>query len=417
MNRVFDVVLYGATGFVGQQTAAYFAEHFPQLRWAIAGRSKDKLQAIAHRLGIDDDQSRIIVADSGDANALLRLAHQTHVVLSSAGPFARFGTPLVDACVAAQTHYVDITGETPWVRQLIDKHHDQASKDGTRIVPCCGFDSVPSDLGVWLTARAIYEHFGEACTDVKAAFSIRGGLNGGTLASLLNIAETGQTKSFENPFLLNPDDAKPNDPSGHDDVYSPHRDKDFKAWVGPFVMGPINTRVVRRSVALRQQASGKNKGNSHGNDAQAFAEAFHYQEYARFGVGAKAAITAAGFSWGMNATQIGLLFSPIRKITQRMGPAPGEGPSEADMDNGGFKCDFFGRTARGQQVRGRIATKGDPGNRATTKFVCEAAAALVVDKLPGGKNFGGVLTPSTAIGQALVDRLRAKAVQIDFAAL
>ena len=178
-------------------------------------------------------------------------------------------------------------------------------------------------------------------------------------------------------------------------------------------MGPINTRVVRRSVALRQQAIG-NKSKA---DPQIFADAFHYQEYARFGVGAKAAITAAGFSWGMNATQIGLLFSPVRKITQRLGPAPGEGPSEADMDNGGFKCDFYGRTVQGQQVRGRIATKGDPGNRATTKFVCEAAAALVVDKLPGGKTLGGVLTPSTAIGQALVDRLRAKGVQMDFAAL
>ena len=409
MNRVFDVVLYGASGFVGQQTVAYFAQNFAQLRWAIAGRSKDKLQAIARRYGFDDDQSRIIVANSNDAAALLRLAHQTHVVLSSAGPYAIFGTPLVDACVVAQTHYVDITGETPWVRQLIDKHHDQARKDGTRIVPCCGFDSVPSDIGAWLTARAVYEHFGEPCTDIKAAFSIRGGLNGGTLASLLNIAGTEQNKQFEKPFLLNPDGTQPSDLAMHEDVIAPHRDMDFNAWVGPFVMGPINTRVVRRSVALRRINEAK-------NDAPAFADTFHYQEYARFGTGAKAAVTAAGVSWGMNATQIGLLFSPVRKLAQRLGPAPGEGPSEAAMDSGGFKCDFVGGTAlRGQQVRGRIATKGDPGNRATTKFVCEAAAALVMDKLPGGKAFGGVLTPSTAIGQALVDRLVAKGVQMDFA--
>jgi short subunit dehydrogenase-like uncharacterized protein len=207
----------------------------------------------------------IIVADAQDDGALARLAAATHVVLSCAGPYALYGSKLVAACVKHQTHYCDITGETPWVRQMIDAHHEQAKADGTRIVPGCGFDSVPSDLGAYLLLREMKKRFGEDCMQIKAAFTLGGGgLNGGTLASVMNMIESKQSKALNDPFLLNPAGTVPKDVSAHRDPLGAHHDEDFKAWLGLFVMGPVNTRVVRRSMALRGEKAS-------------------YQEYLRFG--------------------------------------------------------------------------------------------------------------------------------------
>jgi len=389
-QRVYDVILYGASGFVGRQTAAYFAEHGAGLRWALAGRNYDKLVAARHAAGPGAAQAGIVVADAADERALMALAGDARVVLSTAGPFALYGSKLVAACVAQRTHYVDITGETPWVRGLIDRHHAQAAAEGTRIIPCCGFDSVPSDLGAWMLVRH-FQALGEACTGVKACFSLRGGFNGGTLASALNTFDTGQATALADPWLLNPAGARPS--SGPDDLdpVAPHRDADFKAWVGPFFMGPVNTRVVRRSAALL----------GYGPD-------FHYQEYLRFGSGAAAALTAAGFSAGMSATQAALRFAPVRALARRLAPAPGEGPSEDSMNRGGFRCELVGHGARGTVARAKVAANGDPGNRATTAMVCEAALALAREtrRLPNSRRGGGVLTPASGLGDALADRLR-----------
>ncbi|MBP6465834.1 MAG: saccharopine dehydrogenase NADP-binding domain-containing protein, partial [Rubrivivax sp.] len=177
-SRPYDVVLYGASGFVGRQTVAYFARQAGGPRWAVAGRSAARLQAVRQACGAA--QAGVVVADAADAVALDALAAQTRVVLSTAGPFARHGSELVAACVRHGTHYVDITGETPWVREMIERHHDAAARRGTRIVPGCGFDSVPSDLGAWGVAQALWKRHGERCASVKACFSLRGGLNGGT---------------------------------------------------------------------------------------------------------------------------------------------------------------------------------------------------------------------------------------------
>lgn len=389
-QRVYDVILYGASGFVGRQTAAYFAEHGAGLRWALAGRNYDKLVAARRDAGPGAAQAGIVVADAADERALMALAGDARVVLSTAGPFALYGSKLVAACVAQRTHYVDITGETPWVRGLIDRHHAQAAAEGTRIIPCCGFDSVPSDLGAWMLVRH-FQALGEACTGVKACFSLRGGFNGGTLASALNTFDTGQATTLADPWLLNPAGARPS--SGPDDLdpVAPHRDADFKAWVGPFFMGPVNTRVVRRSAALL----------GYGPD-------FHYQEYLRFGSGAAAALTAAGFSAGMSATQAALRFAPVRALARRLAPAPGEGPSEDSMNRGGFRCELVGHGARGTVARAKVAASGDPGNRATTAMVCEAALALAREtrRLPNSRRGGGVLTPASGLGDALADRLR-----------
>ncbi len=398
--RPYDIVLYGATGFVGQQTVAYFAQHAKGVTWAIAGRNRSKLEQVLRDCKV---RVPIIVADAQDAAALSALAASTRVVLSSAGPFALYGALLLAACVQQRTHYADITGESPWVREMIDAHHAQAASDGTRIVPGCGFDSVPSDIGAYLVAQEMQRRHGASCVDVKACFSMRGSFNGGTLASVLNMMEKGQKEMFSRPFLLNPERTPSAADAAHQDPVAPHRDADFDAWVGPFFMGPINTRVVRRSAALQQAVGDK----SYGSD-------FHYQEYLRFGKGGAAAVVAAGMSAGSMVTQAALQFAPIRSMTQMLAPKPGEGPSEKSMDGGSFRCLLVGKSARGDLVRATVSDQGDPGNRATTKMVCQAALALALDtdKLPGGKQRGGVITPAHALGHVMVQRMRAAGMRV-----
>ena len=403
-RRSYDVVLFGATGFVGRQTAAYFAERAGGLRWALAGRSRAKLEQLRMACGRGAAQAGIVVADAADPQALQALAAQAAVVLSTAGPFALHGSGLVAACVAERTHYVDITGETPWVRSLIDQHHAQAKRDGTRIIPCCGFDSVPSDLGAWLVVQAIRQQFGEPCVSVKAAHSIRGGINGGTLASVFNLMESGQAKLLADPFLLNPKGRLPRSAVGHADPVAPHHDADFDAWVGPFVMGPINTRVVRRSAALLGTRGG-----------EGYADDFAYQEYLRVGRGPLAAGAAAGLSLGMGLGSFAMSIKPWRALVRALVPAPGKGPSERTMDGGSFRCELVGKSAGGKQVRGLVAGQGDPGNRATTRFVCEAAMALAsqLEALPGGAGAGGVLTPASGLGGVLARRLLALGMTLE----
>lgn len=397
-DRPFDVALYGATGFVGQQTVAYFAGHAQVkasgLRWALAGRNQAKLEQVRSNTP-GANEAGIVVAAAHDAQALQALAKSARVVLSTAGPFALYGSALVAACVKHGTHYVDITGETPWVADMIALHHAQAAKEGTRIIPFCGFDSVPSDLGTYLMVQAMQQRHGQACVDVKAAFSLKGGVNGGTLASLFNIMGSGHAAALADPFLLNPANARPSDVSDHADPVTPVRDPQFNAWLGPFFMSPINTRVVRRSAALLGTSAG-------------YAPDFHYQEYLRVGSGLAAGAAAAALSSSMAFSQFAMKVSAVRKLAVALMPKAGSGPSVASMDGGSFRCELVGQSIGGELVRGRVADKGDPGNRATTKMVCEAALCLALefDQLPGGAGYGGVLTPATGLGDLLVDRLR-----------
>ena len=402
-KRAYDVVLYGASGLVGRQTVAYFAQHAGRLRWALAGRNEAKLKQARDAAGAGAAKAGLIVADAADEDALAALAAQTKVVLSTAGPFALYGSALVAACVARGTHYCDITGETPWVREMIDRHHEQAAEDSTRIVPCCGFDSVPSDIGALLVATEVRRQSGQPCMRIKACHSIRGGLNGGTLASLLNIAEAGALGQLADTFLLNPEGTAPADRSAHGDPMTPRHDSDFEAWLAPFVMAAINTRVVRRSVALAPR-----RGSP-------YASNMVYQEYLRTGRGPVGAAVATGMAGGIGVGIVGMRSAAWRAALRKLLPAPGQGPSERAMDNGSFRCELIGESANGEQVRGRIAGRGDPGNRATTLFVCEAAMALAGDarKLPGGALRGGVLTPATALGMPYARRLAEAGITVE----
>ncbi len=285
------------------------------------------------------------------------------------------------------THYVDITGETPWMREIASRYHAAAASSGTRIIPCCGFDSVPSDIGAMLMARHIREAFDVPCAEVRAYFQFSGGLNGGTVASLLNMLSARRRGTVEPT-------ARPRDARIRM-VKRPQFDAQLGTWIGPFVMAPTNTQVVSRSIML-----GEEWHEPHGT-------AFVYQEAMRYdppSARAKAVAAAAG---------LGLLFAALqqpltRRLVQTMLPKPGQGPSVETMDRGWFTCDLLGLAEDGRQARGLIRYDGDPGNRATTVFVCESALALAIDadRLPGGTTRAGVLTPATGLGDVLVERLR-----------
>ena len=400
-ETTYDVVLYGASGFVGKQTVQYFADRvrFAEVRWAIAGRDRQKLESVRAEVGIDVD---ILVADSQDRTGIDSIVSQTRVLLNTAGPFALYGDAIVDACVRYRTHYVDITGETPWVKGLIERYHVRAAADGTRIIPCCGFDSVPSDLGAYLLVRYLQGELGVNCTQVKAYYQMAGGFNGGTLASGLNIYERGEFNQVSQPFLLDPPESIPTDLERDRDPISAQYDRNIGTWVAPFFMGVVNTRVVRRSRSLFEQWQ-----ESYGTN-------FSYQEYLKFD---------PPWGWLQSAGMVaslaviaGVIQVPLlRRLLESIIPQPGSGPTEQTMDEGWFRCELLGWGSEGQRVRGLIADVGDPGNRATVKFVCESALCLAVDfdRLPGGVQRGGILTPATGLGDVLVERLRQAGMQIE----
>jgi short subunit dehydrogenase-like uncharacterized protein len=391
-DRKYDLVLYGASGFTGRQTVEYCKQFAPTgLRWAIAGRNRSKLD------GVNSAGSDVLVADAQDENALNSLAAQTRVVATTAGPFGLYGTKLVDACVRNHTHYCDITGETPWIRQQIDRHHARAAADGTRIVPGCGFDSIPSDFGAWLTWRHVRDQLQSQCVSVAAYFRVGGGINGGTVASYLHMLETNQIAVARDPFLLDPDPNAhtPEDRARNADPSGVRYDMELEKWVGPFLMGSINTRVVRRTQAL-------------------LGTQFDYQEYSKFGSSRTARIATIGgrVFESIAASRIG------RRIIKPLLPKPGEGPSEKVMDGGFFECEFVATTKSGKRVRGIFKGQGDAGNRITVKCLCESAFVLAQSDFqsPAVKPFaGGVLTPVTGLGDELVGRLAKAGITFDIA--
>jgi short subunit dehydrogenase-like uncharacterized protein len=402
-ERPYDVVLYGASGFVGKQTVQYFARHAASqpVHWAIAGRNRQKLEAVREAVGIDVD---VLVADSQDQAAIDAIVSQTRVLLTTAGPFALYGDALVDACIRFKTHYVDITGESPWVRTLIDRYHTQAAIDGTRIIPCCGFDSVPSDLGTYLIVRYLPREWGLPCQRVNAYFQMSGGFNGGTLASAFNLYDSSAAAQMSDPFLLNPstaetqakiDSLQDSKAERNRDPQMPFFDPDVNTWVAPFLMGPVNTRIVRRSCALYEDWH------------QPYGPDFTYQEYFKFDE-PLAWLQATSVTAGLALFTGALQQRQVRSLLQPLLPQPGSGPSEQTMNEGWFSCELVGTAVDGRKVRGLIRDQGDPGNRATVKFVCESALslALQMDELPGGQARGGILTPATGLGDVLAERLR-----------
>ena len=256
-DRDYDLVLYGVTGFVGRQTLAYVVKHRDsrELRFAIAGRNRAKLESVRTQIGGAARKADILVVDSRDQPTLDVMTARTRVLLNTAGPFSISGDAVVDACVRSRTHYVDITGETTWVRGLIDRYHARCAAEGTRIIPFCGFDSVPSDLGAWLVVRRAWQAFGVPCASVKAYFQASGGFNGGTIATFIYSQQSRQQDLMRDPFLLDQQNHSAEEAARNGDISQVSFDAEVGTWVGPFFMAAINTRVVRRSAALAESYS------------------------------------------------------------------------------------------------------------------------------------------------------------------
>jgi short subunit dehydrogenase-like uncharacterized protein len=397
-ERDLDIQLFGATSFVGRLTAAYLARAAPaDVRVGLAGRSRERLEAVRVELGDAAAGWPITVADSSDPAAMAALARSARVVVSTVGPYRQYGLPLVAACAEAGTHYADLTGEVLFMRETIDRFDAAAKASGARIVHSCGFDAIPSDLGVQaLHEAATADGAGELEETTMMVRRMRGGVSGGTLASMkagLDEARRSDTarRLMDDPYALSPDrDAEPDlGPEG--DLRGVERHDELDTWFGPFVMAQINTRVVRRSNALQGHAYGRR---------------MRYREVMSFGSDIAARAKATAIAAGAGALVAGLSFGPTRAVLDRVLPAPGDGPGEEAREKGSFHIQIHARTSSGASYVADVAAQGDPGYAATAVMLGESALCLARDgeKLP---DRAGVLTPATAMGGALADRLRA----------
>ncbi|GLZ01099.1 saccharopine dehydrogenase NADP-binding domain-containing protein [Actinoplanes sp. NBRC 103695] len=403
-ERDHDLVVYGATGFAGALVAAYLADHAPAgVRVALAGRSRDKLEKLRGRLGVDWP---LIVADAGDEIAMAKLAAAAQVVVTTVGPYLRHGRTLVRACAAAGTDYADLTGEVVFHRQSIDENDEMARSTGARIVHSCGFDSIPSDLSVHVLHKLVTEEgAGKLADTTLVVTSLKGGFSGGTIDTIRNLVDVLKDdrdlrRAAASPYALSPDRKAEPELGRQDDMVSMpgHAvDRTLRGHLGPFLMASYNSRIVRRSNALRKWAYGRT---------------FRYRETQSAGTSPVSPLIAAGVKVGLGAVLAGLAMPPTRFLLDRVLPKPGTGPDEKTQRNGHFTMDVFTTTTSGARYKARFRAKGDPGYAATALMLGESALTLVLDrdKLPDVE--GGVLTPSTGLGDALVDRLRAAGVEI-----
>lgn len=395
-KRPYDIVIMGATGFTGRLVAEYLLKTYGvngEIKWAMAGRNLDKLQSVRTELGNEDIP--LIQADSFDAPSLDAMAQQTKVLCTTVGPYAKYGDETVASCVRSGTHYCDLTGEVQWIRRMIDAHHDEASAKKLKITHCCGFDSIPSDMGVYWLQQQAKEQTGMYCQHIKTGVkAAKGGFSGGTIDSLLNVMDEAQKdKSIYgilfNPYSLNPEEEQEGPDRG--DLRAVKYDQHFRSWKCPFVMASINTRVVRRGHALR--------GFPYGND-------FRYDEVT---------LTGDGFSGKvkgyMTSIPLGIVMSAkpgsfARWLVNRFTPDAGEGPSKETRESGFWVYDQVGLLPDGRMIKSRIKGDRDPGYGSTSKMLAEAAVCLAKDDLP---DMYGVITPASAMGDALLQRLQERA--------
>lgn len=398
-KRPYAVILYGATSFVGQITAHYLTEFLSNTKdkegadvtWAIAGRDEAKLNELQSKLGSTVD---IILANSDDADSLDEMTKQTQVIISTVGPYLKYGEPLIKSCTTHGTDYVDLTGEAIFIKDMMDKYQDAAKQSGTRIVNSCGFDSIPSDLGVYFTQTQAEKKFGRACDvihmRVKAA---KGGLSGGTIASMATIfEEVGKDKSrrkqVANPYLLNDDKDAPNVRQAN--VSKPEYDSEHKRWLAPFVMASINTRIVHRTNQLL--------GYEYGRD-------FKYDEAMWMQDGVKGQLSSYAMSAGLFGFATAMMVKPSRELlAKHVLPKSGSGPSAEEQANGYFDIRLFGETANKDTINTKVTGDKDPGYGSTSRMLAQAALCLAQD-ISKEEVGGGFWTPASAMGNDLLTRL------------
>ena len=403
-GRRHDLVLFGATGFTGRLVAEHLARQAAgtPLAWALAGRNAAKLEKVRAALAEIDAacaELPIIEADAMDRAAMAKVAAETRVVCTTVGPYALYGEALVDACARAGTHYCDLTGEVPFIRGSIDRNHEEAKRTGARIVHCCGFDSIPSDLGTLFLQHELVARTGAPARAVTALFGESSGkFSGGTFASLLGVIDQAARDKTVRRMLADPHGLDPvgGPRSAAKDARTPGWDRVLGKPTAPFVMAAINTRVVRRSHALL--------GYPWGDD-------FLYDErmsLPRSPIGVAAAIAITGALVGfVAASQV----PALRKLIEKRMPKPGEGPTEEERARGHYVVRLHGETG-GLRLVAKVADQFDPGYAGTARLLGEAARCLAEDELTSG---GGVMTPASAMGMSLVERLVTVGVTFDVA--
>lgn len=404
--RTYDVLLWGATGFTGRLVAEYLLERYGvrgELKWAIGGRNRAKLEGVRAELCAIDPRAAelaIVVGDAGDRASLDPIVRDTRVLVTTVGPYAIHGREMVAACVDAATDYCDLTGETPFIRDMIDAHHARAKASGARIVHCCGYDSIPSDLGALMLQEHAKKAHGARCSTIKYfAGESRGGMSGGTIASMLNLVETASREPRVARIVVDPYALVPEGEPGPDgpDQRGVRFDEDLGKWTGPFVMAAINTRVVRRSNALLGYAWGKD---------------FRYSEAMSFASGPKGWLTAAGLTAGLGVFVGAVSLAPLRAVlAEHVLPSPGEGPSREKREAGFFVSRLVGIVEGGPKLLGVVKGQADPGYGETAKMLGESAVCLAKDE--GIAKGGGVLTPASCMGMRLVERLRDAGMTFD----
>lgn len=400
-SRKFDVIIWGSTGYTGKLVCEYIHKNYPLLKWAMAGRNKAKISQVKAELNIGDEIP-ILIGDIQDSNSIDEIVRSTKAMLSTAGPFALVGTEIVASCIRCSTNYADTTGETQWVKEMIQKYHKDAVEKSIKIVNCCGVDCIPSDLG----SQLIHEKLTSAnyhCQEIRFTVDeAKGGVSGGTIASVANILDNSsmsELKQMSNPYFLIPDSSNPVDTlqmSKASDGFWCAYDKIEKCWTIPYVMQVADTRIVNRSLALSEIKN---------------SDKIVYTERMKVPNVLVAVVASIALLFG----QIAMLIPISRYFIRLLSPKPGQGPSKEFREAGYMKVKLWGRGVndKGDEmiVRGGMtAMNGDPGYVQTAKFVAESAIclALDVDRLP--KTYG-VITSRIAMGSMLRKRLEDKNVE------
>tara|TARA_B100000767_G_C19766251_1_gene537638 strand:- start:315 stop:1532 length:1218 start_codon:yes stop_codon:yes gene_type:complete len=395
-SKEFDIIIWGASGFTGRLVTLYLFDKYgatSNLKWAMGGRNLSKLEKI--RDEVADKNIPIIIADSNNKISLINMAKRTKVICTTIGPYAKYGSKLVEACIESHIHYCDLAGEVQWIHKMINTHHEEAKNNGSKIVHACGFDSIPSDMGVYFIQREAKAKRGIIAQKIKMRVAaISGGISGGTYASLNLFLEEAQKnklvyKIITNPYSLNPI----NEQSGEDklDLKSVVFDKESQSWIGPFIMASINTKIVRRSNALISYKYGRK---------------FRYDEATIFGKGFLGRIKGI-----LSTISIGLIMSAkhgssLKKCFDFLFPNPGEGPSKKRIENGFYNLIFYITLEDGSSAFAKVTGDMDPGYGSSSKMLAESAVCLAKDRL---SNNSGILTPSSAMGDHLLKRLEENA--------
>lgn len=397
-QRTFDVIVYGATGFTGRLVAEHMLATYGvgrEVRWALAGRSKDKLQTVRSEIGAPTELP-VVIADAGDPASLLKMAKAAKVVITTVGPYQLYGEPMVAACVEAGADYVDLCGEPAWMADMIAKYDARAKASGARIVFSCGFDSIPFDVGVTFLQAEAKARLGAPLRRVRGRVrKMKGGFSGGTIASLMATLESSRRnpsilKTLADPFALTPGFKGPPQPSGE----TVERDDTAGQWAAPFIMATINTKNVHRSNHLLNRAWGDD---------------FVYDEMMLTGDGAAGQKRAKGVKTQGNIQNALLGFAPTRALMRRFAlPKPGEGPSKDERETGFYEVGFYGEAADGRTLRASVKGDKDPGYGSTSKMISESALCLAQD-VGREETAGGVWTPGAALGRKLIARLEANA--------